>query len=172
MAHLLIPLHGSSEYGAQFPVFVPASVIAERQTFKLNQFAQGLFKDWFQGFDVSAAVFIDFSAGLAQFPVPNRLRNGVKCTMPQPGVSLAQGLLQTLPSGHEPWLDVEHAPVEKLPANLRRTFKQTEAVGVDQLQWQDLRQLRGAAGVLAVDADLELTLTITRDPQRAMATLG
>ena len=73
MAHLLIPLQGSSKYGTQLPVFVPTSVIAERQTFELNQFAQGLFKDWFQGFDVSAAGFIDFSAGLAQFPVPNRL---------------------------------------------------------------------------------------------------
>ncbi|MNZ88753.1 hypothetical protein D3C78_1076510 [compost metagenome] len=97
MPHLLVPLQRPGEHSTQFTVLVPAAVIAERQAFKLNQFAQGLFKDWFQGFDISAAVFIDFSAGLAQFPVPNRLRNGVKCTMPQPRVSLAQGLLQALP---------------------------------------------------------------------------
>jgi hypothetical protein len=29
---------------------------------------------------------------------------------------------------------VEHAPVEELPANLRRAFEQPETVGVDQLQ--------------------------------------
>ncbi|MNG18202.1 hypothetical protein D3C87_1792830 [compost metagenome] len=92
--------------------------------------------------------------------------------MSQPRVSLAQGLLQPLPGGHKARLDVEHAPVEKLSTNLRRTFKQAEAVGVDQLQRQDLRQLRSTAGVLAVDADLELALTIARDPQRTVPTLS
>ena len=67
---------------------------------------------------------------------------------------------------------VEHTPIEKLPANLRRPFEQAEAVGVDQLQRQDLGQLRSATGVLPVDADLELTLTVTGDPQRAVTTLG
>ncbi|MNN98585.1 hypothetical protein D3C81_2180060 [compost metagenome] len=83
--------------------------------------------------------------------------------MPQPGVSLTQSLLQALPCRHESGFHVEHTPVEKLPANLRCPFKQTKAVRVDQLQRQYLGQLRSATRVLAIDADLELTLTITGD---------
>ncbi|MNT29046.1 hypothetical protein D3C72_1647710 [compost metagenome] len=66
---------------------------------------------------------------------------------------------------------MEHAPVEKLSANLRRTFQQSKAVRIDQLQWQDFRQLRGAARVLSIDTDLEFALAIPRNAQGAVPTL-
>jgi len=44
--------------------------------------------------------------------------------------------------------------------------------GTRQLQRQDFRQLRRATGVLPIDADLELPLTVSGDPQGAVPTLG
>ncbi|MNM64938.1 hypothetical protein D3C81_763550 [compost metagenome] len=84
MAHLLIAKEGGGEYFVEFPVLVPASVIAQGQPVKLDQFAQGSLEDGLQGLDVVATVFIYFRAGQAQFPVPGGLRSWVKCTMPQP----------------------------------------------------------------------------------------
>ncbi|MNG02562.1 hypothetical protein D3C84_855940 [compost metagenome] len=84
MAHVLITLQGRSEYFTEFSILVPATVITQGQPFELDQIAQGLLKDGLQGLDVISAVFIYFSTGQAQFPVPSRLRNSVKCTMPQP----------------------------------------------------------------------------------------
>ncbi|MNI86870.1 hypothetical protein D3C81_2058370 [compost metagenome] len=55
---------------------------------------------------------------------------------------------------------MEHTPVEKLSANLRRAFQQSKAIRIDQLQWQDLGQLRGAASILPIDTDLEFPLAI------------
>ena len=60
---------------------------------------------------------------------------------------------------------MEHAPVEKLPADLWGPFKKSEAVRVDQLQRKYLGQLRSTARILAVDTNLELPLTIPRDTQ-------
>ncbi|MNT61239.1 hypothetical protein D3C72_1988660 [compost metagenome] len=84
MAHVLISLQGRGEHFTEFSILVPATVITQGQPFELDQIAQGSLKDGLQGLDVISAVFIYFSTGQAQFPVPGRLRNSVKCTMPQP----------------------------------------------------------------------------------------
>ncbi|MNS65697.1 hypothetical protein D3C72_988730 [compost metagenome] len=84
VAHLLIAKERGSEYFLQFPVLVPASVVAKGQPVQLDQFAQGSLEDGLQGLDVVATVFIYFRTGQAQFPVPGGLRSWVKCTMPQP----------------------------------------------------------------------------------------
>ncbi|CRM97914.1 hypothetical protein [Pseudomonas sp. 22 E 5] len=172
MPNLLIPLQGSGEHCTQFTLFVPTTVVAQRKALEIQQLTQGLFKDWFQGFDVGAAVFIYFVAGQAQLSVPGRLRSGVKCTMPQPRVPLPKGLLQALPGSHETWFHVEHTPIEELPADFRRTFQQTKAVRVDQLQRQDFCQLRSTTSILPIDANLELSATVTGYPQAAVPTLS
>jgi len=67
---------------------------------------------------------------------------------------------------------VEHSPIEELPADFWRTFQQTETVGVDQLQRQNLCQLRGTARILPVNANLELSAAITGYPQAAVPTFS
>ncbi|KPX19485.1 hypothetical protein ALO72_200207 [Pseudomonas syringae pv. delphinii] len=160
VAHLLIAIQGGGEHSAQLFFLVPSSVVAKGQTFELNEFAQSLFKDGLQCLDIGATKLIDLVTRQAQLPVPCRLRSGVKCTMPKPRVSLLEGLLQALPGGHEARFHVEHSPVQKLPADLRRALKQSEAVGIDQLQWQDLGKLGSASCVLAINANLKFTLSI------------
>ena len=91
--------------------------------------------------------------------------------MPQPRVPLAQGFLQALPGLQKPWFHVEHTPVEKLPTNLGRAFQQAEAVGIDELNRQGLGQLRRTTGILPVDTNLELTLTLTRYAEIAQPTI-
>ena len=61
MAHLLIAIQGRSEHRAQLFFLVPAAVVAQGQTFKFDKFAQCLFKNRFQGLDVSAPKFVDFT---------------------------------------------------------------------------------------------------------------
>ncbi|CNK28187.1 Uncharacterised protein [Mycobacterium tuberculosis] len=67
---------------------------------------------------------------------------------------------------------MEHSPIEELSADFRCTFQQSKAVGVDQLQWQDFRQLRSTTGILPVDANLELSAAITGYPQAAVPTFS
>src|SRR5690606_21951947 len=118
--------------------------------------------------DIGPSIAVQFVAGQAQLTVPGRLRRGVQCTMPQPRVSLPQGLLQPLPGWQEAMFHVEHAPVEELPANLGRTFQQAKAVRIDDLKRQYLGELGGASSVLPVDANLQLALAIAGNPQVAV----
>ena len=67
---------------------------------------------------------------------------------------------------------MEHSPIQKLPTDLGSTFKEPEAVGVDELQRQCLSELRGAFRVLTIDANLELPLTVTGYTKAAMTTFG
>ncbi|MCY1431224.1 hypothetical protein D9M71_471870 [compost metagenome] len=67
---------------------------------------------------------------------------------------------------------MEHTPIEELTANFRRTFEQAKAVRVDQLQWQNLCQLRSTTGILPVDANGELTLPIPRNTQVTRTTFA
>ncbi|MNI85696.1 hypothetical protein D3C73_1427150 [compost metagenome] len=65
MAHLLIAKERRGEYFVEFPVLVPASVVAKGQPVQLDQFAQGLLEDGLQVLDIVATVFIYFRAGQA-----------------------------------------------------------------------------------------------------------
>ena len=163
MPHLLVSNQRSGEYLAQFAILVPAAVVAQGQAIQLDQFLEDALKNRLQGHDVIASVFIYFRARQGQFPVPGSLRNCVKCTMPQPRVSLSQRLLQALPGGHEPRFHVEHSPIEKLPSNLGSTLEKPETVRIDQLKRENFCKLRGAAGILAVDTDGEFTMAFTRN---------
>ena len=60
---------------------------------------------------------------------------------------------------------VEHTPIEILATLFRGAFEQTETVWVNQLQWQQLSQLRCAACALPVNAYLVIGLSITRNTQ-------
>ena len=92
--------------------------------------------------------------------------------MAQPRVPLPQGFLQALPGAQKAMFHVEHTPVEELPTNLRRTFQQAKTIRIDQLQRQQIGELCSASCILPVDADLQFTLTITRNTQVAGAALG
>ena len=67
---------------------------------------------------------------------------------------------------------MEHSPVQKLSANLRCAFKQSETVRIDELQRQNFSKLCSTARILPIDADLEFTLSVTRYTQTAMPALG
>lgn len=67
---------------------------------------------------------------------------------------------------------MEHSPIEELSPDLRRSLEQPKAVRVDQLQWESFRQLSRTPGVLPIDADGELALALTGNPQVAGDAVG
>lgn len=66
---------------------------------------------------------------------------------------------------------MEHSPVQKLPAYLRCTFQQSEAVRIDQLQRQYFSKLSGTSRILPVNTNLEFALSVARNSEIAVTTL-
>src|SRR5690606_3546530 len=93
MPHNSITFDRRRQYIGKGKAFVPAPVVTQLKAFKLQQNRQSALKNRLECLYVGSSVLVDLFTRQAQLTAPGRLRSSVKCTMPEPRVTLPQGLL-------------------------------------------------------------------------------